>query len=112
LIITGYPSARDVATDGVDALARFGELVTAYGTLRRSGSAALSLTHVAAGWIDAATGTSVSAWDICAGRLIVEQAGGHYQGFGAEGWDQPGYAAYTADLDPVALNRFVATFNG
>jgi myo-inositol-1(or 4)-monophosphatase len=110
LIITGYPSARDVATDGPDALARFGDLVTAYGTLRRSGSAALSLAHVAAGWIDAAIGTSVNAWDICAGRLIVEQAGGIYTGFGADGWNQPGYAAHTPDLDPAALDRFVATF--
>jgi len=112
LLITGYPSARDVATDGADGLARFGDLVTSYGTLRRSGSAALSLAHVAAGWIDAAMGTSVNAWDICAGQLIVEQAGGHYRGFGTNGWNQPGYAAHTADLDPIALNRFVATLGG
>jgi myo-inositol-1(or 4)-monophosphatase len=110
LIVTGYPSARDVATDGSDALTRFGDLVAAYGTLRRSGSAALSLAQVAAGWIDAAMGTSVNAWDICAGRLIVEQAGGVYRGFGADGWNQPGYAAHSPDLDPAALDRFVATF--
>ena len=106
-LITGYPSARDVADDGPDGLARFGELVTAYGTLRRAGSAALSLAYVAAGWVDAAMGTAVNAWDICAGRMIVEQAGATYHGFGAEGWNQPGYAAHTPDLDPVALNSFV-----
>ncbi|WP_246486068.1 inositol monophosphatase family protein [Kribbella qitaiheensis] len=109
-IITGYPSARDVATDGAEGLARFGDLATSYGTLRRSGSAALSLAHVGAGWIDAAMGTSVNAWDICAGRLIVEQAGGLYHGFGADGWNQPGYAAYTSDLNPVALNRFLTAY--
>jgi myo-inositol-1(or 4)-monophosphatase len=106
-LITGYPSARDVTTDGPEGLASFGELVTAYGTLRRAGSAALSLAYVAAGWVDAAMGTGVNAWDICAGRLIVEQAGGTYLGFGAEGWNQPGYAAHTPDLDPIVLTSFV-----
>jgi myo-inositol-1(or 4)-monophosphatase len=53
--------------------------------------------------------TSINAWDICAGRLIVEQAGGRYQPFGGTGWNQPGYAAHTADLDPVVLNSFVTS---
>lgn len=107
LLITGYPSARTIAAVGVRGLERFGALVTDYGTIRRPGSAALSLAHVAAGWADAALDTSINAWDVCAGQLILTQAGGHYRPFGGHGWDQPGYAARTADLNPVALHRFV-----
>lgn len=111
MLITSYPDSRSVVNDGPDGLAMYAELVTAYGTVRRPGSAALSLTHVAAGWADATLGTSVSAWDICAAKLIVEQAGGSYHGFGGEGWDQPGYAAYTGQLRPEALRKFVSTYS-
>jgi myo-inositol-1(or 4)-monophosphatase len=110
IILTGYPSARDVATDGAQGLAAYGELVSTYGTLRRPGSAALSLAHVAAGWADAAAGFSVNAWDICAAQLLVQQAGGTYLPFGASGWNQPHYAAYTPDLDPAGLKDFLAAF--
>ncbi|MEV8373264.1 inositol monophosphatase family protein [Kribbella sp. NPDC056861] len=108
-ILTGYPSARDVANHGAEGLASFGELVTAYGTLRRPGSAALSLAHVAAGWVDATVGFSINAWDICAGEFLVQQAGATYLAFGGEpGWNQPNYAAYSPDLDPKALKNFLA----
>jgi myo-inositol-1(or 4)-monophosphatase len=110
LLICSYPNARDVGADGERGLGWYADLVTRYGTVRRPGSAALSLAHVAAGWADAALGTSVSAWDVCAARLLVTRAGGHYRPFGGEGWDQPRYVAHTADLDPVALRGFVAAY--
>ncbi|MFC0624017.1 inositol monophosphatase family protein [Kribbella deserti] len=110
MLITSYPAARDIASDGEARLSLYADLVTAYGTVRRPGSAALSLAHVAAGWADAAMGTSVSAWDICAAKLIVEQAGGNYHGFRGEGWDQPAYVAYTAQLRPDALRKFVSSY--
>jgi myo-inositol-1(or 4)-monophosphatase len=108
LLITGYPNARDVARDGAEGLARYADLVTGYATVRRPGSAALSIAHVAAGWAGAALGTSVNAWDVCAAQLVLGQAGGHYRPFGGSGWDQPGYVAHTADLDPAGLLAFVA----
>ncbi|WP_112248927.1 inositol monophosphatase family protein [Kribbella monticola] len=110
LLITSYPNARALTEDGPSGLALYGELVAGYGTVRRPGSAALSLCHVAAGWADAALGTSVSAWDICAAQLIVRQAGGRYLGFGGDGWNQPRYAAHTADLEPTVLQRFVTAY--
>jgi myo-inositol-1(or 4)-monophosphatase len=109
LLITSYPNPRALTEDGAEGLAMFGDLVAGYGTVRRPGSAALSLCHVAAGWADAALGTSVSAWDICAAQLIVSQAGGQYLGFGGSGWNQPRYAAHTADLEPNVLRQFVTT---
>ncbi len=44
--------------------------------LRRSGSAALDLAYVAAGRLDACIDWKLSAWDIAAGTLLVQEAGG------------------------------------
>jgi myo-inositol-1(or 4)-monophosphatase len=78
-VITGYPTATDLAKDGSQALAGFGSLVEAFSSVRRTGSGALTLAHVAAGWVDSALGTSVNAWDVAAGALIVRRAGGSYR---------------------------------
>jgi myo-inositol-1(or 4)-monophosphatase len=79
-LITGYPVARDLRIDGREvALERFGVLAETFATLRRPGSAALSIAHVAAGWADAAAGFGVNAWDIAAAALILRKAGGTYR---------------------------------
>lgn len=44
--------------------------------VRRTGSAALNLCYVAAGRFDAFWALSTKAWDIAAGMLLVEEAGG------------------------------------
>ena len=100
-LITGYPVERDLMLDGRErALENFAALVETFSTVRRPGSAALSIAHVAAGWVDAAAGFGVSAWDVAAGILILRQAGGTYRPFhlgraGAEAADHfcPGYVA-------------------
>lgn len=107
LLITGFPNSRELAAGDPESPHRFAGLVSGFGTVRRTGSAALTLAHVAAGWCDAALGTTVNAWDICAGHLLVGQAGGSYTPFGGDpGWDQPGYLAHTRDLVPTALREF------
>ena len=50
-------------------------LVQAQG-MRRTGSAALNLCYVAAGRFDAFWATETHAWDIAAGMLLVQEAGG------------------------------------
>lgn len=77
-LITGYPNARQLASHGQAALDDFAELVAAFRAVRRPGSAALTLAHVAAGWADAAAGFNVNPWDVSAAELIVTQAGGTY----------------------------------
>jgi len=47
--------------------------------LRIMGSAALALTYVASGRFDGYMEMGVHLWDVAAGSLIVECAGGHYQ---------------------------------
>ncbi|MCO5731290.1 inositol monophosphatase [Rhizobium sp. SSA_523] len=79
-LITGYPVSRDFRLDGrSEALANLGTLVETFSTLRRPGSAALSIAHVAAGWADAAAGFGVNAWDVAAAVLILKNAGGCYE---------------------------------
>lgn len=80
VLITGYPVERDFRLDGKEpSLDRFGRLVSTVATLRRPGSAALSICHIAAGWADAAMGFGANPWDVTAAILILEQAGGQYQ---------------------------------
>ncbi len=44
--------------------------------VRRAGSAALDLAHVACGRLDGFWEIGLSAWDIAAGALLIEEAGG------------------------------------
>jgi myo-inositol-1(or 4)-monophosphatase len=55
---------------------RFIEILLNCQSVRRMGSAALNLSYVAAGRLDAYLATSVSIWDVAAGCLLVEEAGG------------------------------------
>jgi myo-inositol-1(or 4)-monophosphatase len=57
-------------------IARLIEVIHACQGLRRLGSAALNLCYVAQGSLDAYWATSVNLWDIAAGMLIVQEAGG------------------------------------
>lgn len=45
-------------------------------TVRRTGSTALNLGYLAAGWFDLFWSFSTKIWDIAAGVLLVEEAGG------------------------------------
>jgi myo-inositol-1(or 4)-monophosphatase len=64
---------------------RFVELLLTAQSIRRMGSAALNLSYVAAGRLDAYLATSVHAWDVAAGVLIVREAGGVTAGLNGSG---------------------------
>jgi myo-inositol-1(or 4)-monophosphatase len=55
---------------------RFLEVLHSSQSVRRLGSAALNLAYVAAGRLDAYYATSVQNWDVAAGILLVQEAGG------------------------------------
>lgn len=55
---------------------RFVEVMMRCQAIRRFGSAALNLCYVAAGRLDGYWATSVKAWDVAAGCLILAEAGG------------------------------------
>jgi myo-inositol-1(or 4)-monophosphatase len=57
-------------------ITRFIEVLHTAQSVRRLGSAALNLCYIGAGRLDSYWATSVSAWDVAAGVLIVREAGG------------------------------------
>ncbi|TPW20464.1 MAG: myo-inositol-1(or 4)-monophosphatase, partial [Elusimicrobia bacterium] len=56
--------------------------------LRRSGSAALDLAWVAAGRVDGYWEFTLNPWDVAAGKLLVEEAGGRVTDFSGRPWSQ------------------------
>lgn len=74
LLATGF--AYDVHTSADDNLAAFAAFVKSARAVRRDGSAALDLCYVACGRFDGYWERKLKAWDVCAGALILEEAGG------------------------------------
>lgn len=66
---------------------RFLEVMVAAQGFRRLGSAAMNLCHVAGGQLDAYYATSVKAWDVAAGALLVEEAGGTLSSLSGKAFD-------------------------
>lgn len=74
LIGTGFPFK---ALDRLPEYQRqFARVLRSTSGVRRAGSAALDLCHVACGWFDGFWELSLAPWDIAAGALIVAEAGG------------------------------------
>lgn len=69
------------------------------GTIRRLGSAALNLCHVASGTLDAYWALSNKPWDVAAGFVILEEAGGLVTDFegGRVELAQPRFIAASCD---------------
>ncbi len=74
LVATGFPYTNDYNVDvSFDRLKSF--LLKSRG-MRRMGSAALDLSYVAIGRLGVYYEGSLNAWDLAAGALIVQEAGG------------------------------------
>jgi len=74
LLVTGFP--YDVRSTQQTNLEHFGYFTLHAQAVRRLGSAALDLAYVAAGRLDGYWEISIHPWDIAAGTLMVEEAGG------------------------------------
>ena len=88
LISTGFPTA--FAADSPRQLALLDRMATGTHSVRRTGSAALNLAHLAAGHFEVFYGTSIRAWDVAAGVVLVVEAGGQVSGLGGEPHDLDG----------------------
>ena len=73
-LATGYPFRAKAALDLY--LGLFRGVFTEARAIRRCGAAALDLAYVAAGVYDGFFEFRLSPWDIAAGALLIEQAGG------------------------------------
>ncbi len=79
LLATGF--AYDVHRSADDNVDHFAHFVKRARGLRRDGSAALDLCYVAAGRFDGFWELKLHPWDVAAGNLIVEEAGGRTSDF-------------------------------
>ena len=85
LLVTGFP--YDMHQQSGDLVELFGEFLSRARAVRRLGSAALDLCYVAAGRFDAFWEQHLKPWDVAAGALIVEEAGGRVTGMSGEPFD-------------------------
>ncbi len=74
LLCTGFPYS--VQDDSESLVGLFGEFLKVSRAVRRLGSAAIDLCYVAAGRLDGFWEQSLHPWDVAAGALIVQEAGG------------------------------------
>ena len=88
LVATGF--AYDVHDSQDDNLASFRNVVKTARGIRRDGSAALDLCYVASARLDAYWELKLHPWDVAAGILIVEEAGGRVSDFAGGPADRSG----------------------
>lgn len=74
LAVTGFPYNRRACVD--ELLERLGIMLNHVQGVRRFGSAALDLCYIAQGLLSIFWETNLKPWDVAAGTLLVEEAGG------------------------------------
>jgi myo-inositol-1(or 4)-monophosphatase len=74
LLVTGFH--YNIHRDSSELIELFGEFISRARAVRRLGSAALDLCYVAAGRFDGFWEHKLQPWDVSAGALIVQEAGG------------------------------------
>ena len=79
LLVTGFPyTIRDNPDNAVQ---HFVNMLMAAQGIRRLGSAAVDLAYVACGRFEGFWEVSLSPWDMAAGMLLVQEAGGRFSDF-------------------------------
>ena len=78
LIATGFPFKELARLERY--MAQLRAIMSSAAGVRRAGSAALDLAYVAAGRVDGFWELGLSPWDIAAGALLVQEAGGLVSG--------------------------------
>lgn len=86
------------------AIQRFLHALNHLQTVQRSGSAALNLACVACGRIDAFWSSSLKPWDVAAGTLIVQEAGGSVTDMTGSTIDIMKSSLIAASSDRIAQN--------
>ncbi len=83
LVATGFPFRKKDKTVKF-YLAAFEEIFLSVSDIRRTGSAALDLAYLAVGRIDGFWEIGLKPWDIAAGILMIEEAGGLVSDFSGD----------------------------
>lgn len=85
LLATGFPYDRFADPD--NNFSNFFKFQIAARAVRRFGAAALDLAYVATGRLDGFWEAKLHPWDVAAGALLVEEAGGRVTGYAGEPYD-------------------------
>jgi len=94
LLVTGFAYDRRETPD--NNYAEFAHLTHLTQGVRRSGSAALDLAYVACGRVDGYWERGLAPWDVTAGVILVEEAGGKV-------------TAYDGNIVQIESGRVLAT---
>jgi myo-inositol-1(or 4)-monophosphatase len=81
-LVTGFP--YNIADNPDYAIERFVAFLKASRAVRRLGSAAIDMCYVASGVFDGFWEVELHPWDVCAAKLLVEEAGGIVTNFKGE----------------------------
>jgi myo-inositol-1(or 4)-monophosphatase len=76
VLSVGFSKTKETIAAGLPMLEKYGKRAR---KCRLMGSAALDLAYVSCGRLDAYIEQSVSLWDVAAGKLLVEAAGGSFE---------------------------------
>jgi len=76
LVGTGFPFKAPASARTEEYLDQFRRVLHATSGIRRAGSAALDLAHVAEGRLDGFWEIGLAPWDVAAGAVLVREAGG------------------------------------
>ena len=94
LLATGFPYDQDARPEAAAIWNTFLYLTQG---VRRDGSAALNLCYVAAGRLDGFYERPLQPWDMGAGALMVEEAGGRVSAFDGGALDPYGHEAVASN---------------
>lgn len=108
LLVTGFP--YDIRTTADTNLPEYAALSLRTLAVRRFGSAALDLAYVAAGRLEGFWELTLGPWDMAAGGLIVQEAGGRVTDVRGGPWrlDGPGVLASNGHLHAEVLATLAA----
>ncbi|TYB33884.1 MAG: inositol monophosphatase [Flexistipes sinusarabici] len=87
LIGTGFPYSIVESGDNEVIIQRLRNILESSRGIRRAGSAALDLCYTAKGVFDGYYESGLKPWDVAAGKIILEEAGGHVSSLGGGEYD-------------------------
>ncbi|MBV8072022.1 MAG: inositol monophosphatase [Acidobacteriaceae bacterium] len=111
LLATGFPSRRRHQNVNIHF---YYQLAMLSHGVRRGGSAAIDLAYTAAGRLEAFWEFGLNPWDMAAGTLLVEEAGGRVSGMRGEPLDLHGRYVFASNgrIHEETLELFDEIFQG
>ncbi len=105
LLSTGFPYDEDLVPKALEV---FSNMVRKTRGIRRDGAAAVDLAFVASGRYDGFWELGLAPWDVAAGSLIIEEAGGYVTDFSGEKhdiYDSQGIVATNGEFHSQLLSK-------